>query len=205
MACEPACSGCARLRAAAREIVGEGGIEALSLASLAARTGQQLGEVAAHYATSGECLYQTYDEIACDLLHEVEDAFLEGSDWQEGFEISRKRMLERMTANPAEARLCFVETLRGDHELRRRRELNRRRMVDFLTRENARAANGDGMRPIQIELLIGAGFQAISTALGQDRCVDLAELEPRLVELESCFFPGARSAHLALAGSPPEL
>jgi hypothetical protein len=116
------------------------------------------------------------------------EAFDDGSDWQERFELSRKRILERLALNPAEARLCFVETLRGDRGLRRRREIHRRSMVDFLTRE-ARGADGDGMRPIQIELLIGAGFQAISAAVAQDGGVDLAELSPTLADLEGCFLP----------------
>lgn len=189
MACEPGCPGCERLRAAALELVGEAGIENLSLERLAARAGSQPAAVAAHYATSSECVYETYDEVAHDLRREMMDAFDDGSDWQEGFELSRKRIVERLALNPAEARLCFVETLRGDRGLRRRRDVNRRAMVDFLTREYARSANGDGMRPIQIELLIGAGFQAISTAVAQDGGVDLTELDGTLADLESCFLP----------------
>lgn len=189
MGCEPGCPGCERLRAAALELVGEEGIENLSLESLAARTGGQPAEVAAHYATSSECIYETYDEVACDLLREMVDAFGEGSDWHSGFVIARGRILERLAANPSEARLCFVETLRGDRELRRRRVINRRAIVDFLTREHARSANGDGLRPIQVELLIGAGFQAISGAVARDGVVDLAELDSRLEALEGCFLP----------------
>jgi hypothetical protein len=59
--------------------------------------------------------------------------------------------------------------------------------VNFLIHEYARSANGDGMRPIQIELLIGAGFQAISTTVAQDGSVDVAELDSRLAALEGCF------------------
>lgn len=189
MACEPGCPGCERLRAAALELVGEGGIENLSLESLATRAGTQPADVAAHYATSTECVYETYDEVASDLRREMIDAFDDGSDWQERFELSRKRILERLALHPAQARLCFVETLRGDRGLRRRRDVNRRSMVDFLTREYARDAGGDGMRPIQIELLVGASFQAISAALAQDGNVDLAELDATLADLESCFVP----------------
>lgn len=189
MGCEPGCPGCERLRAAALELVGEGGIEKLSLESLAERTGEPPAEVAAHYATSRECIYETYDEVASDLRREMMDAFEDGSDWHEGFELARRRILERLAINPAEARLCFVETLRGDRGLRRRRDMNRRSIVGFMTREYARSANGNGMRPIQIELLIGAGFQAISTAVAQDGGVDPAELDSRLADLDSCFFP----------------
>jgi AcrR family transcriptional regulator len=189
MGCERGCPGCERLRAAALELIGEGGIENLSLESLAARTGGEPAEVAAHYATSRECIYETYDEVAGDLRREMMEAFEDRSDWQEGFEAGRRRMLERLAANPAEARLCFVEPLRGDRGLRRRRDASRRSMVDFLTREYARSGDGTGMRPIQIELLIGAGFQAISRAVAQDGGVDPGELDSSLTALESCFLP----------------
>jgi AcrR family transcriptional regulator len=190
MACEPACPGCERLRAAALELVGEGGLEALSLGNLGERVGAEPAEVAKHYATANECLYETYDELASAMLREVVEAFREGSDWLEGFAISRKRLLERLAANPAEARVCFVETLRGDRELRRRRELNRRWIVEFLAQEHQRCGNGDGMQPMQIELLIGAGLHTISNAFS-DGGAELSELDTKLSELGSCFIPVA--------------
>ncbi len=188
MACEPSCPECERLRAAALELVGEGGIEALSHHNLGERVGAQPAEVAEHYPTASECLYETYDELAADMLGEVVEAFREGSDWLEGFAISRTRLLERIAANPAEARLCFVETLRGDRELRRRRELGRRRLLEFLAEEHARGGNGDGVQPIQIELLIGAGFHTISAAV-TDGGAELSDLEVRLSEIGGCFIP----------------
>jgi AcrR family transcriptional regulator len=189
MACTAACPECERLRAAALGLIGEKGIEGLSQEALAERSGVSPVQAAQHYATAADCLYETYDEVSRDLLREMVETFRESSDWQTGFELSRRRLLERLAANPAQARLCFVETLRGDRELRRRRDVRRRWIVEFIAKEYARSASGDGVPPIQIELLIGAECQAISTVVADGGASELPELEPRLDELEHCFVP----------------
>jgi AcrR family transcriptional regulator len=189
MSCQPGCATCQELREAALATVGEGGTEALSEHGLAERVGLPPGEFERHYRTAGECLYATYDEIACGVMRDMVDAFTEGEDWQSGFEFARRRLLERMAAHPAEARLCFVETVRGDRELRRRRDITRRWIVEFLTDEYALRRHEEGLPPLQIELLIGAGFQTISTAVAEGDAEDLVELEGKLAEIAGFFIP----------------
>lgn len=170
-------------------MVGEGGAEALSESGLAERVGLSPDEVGRHYGTVSECLYETYDETACDVLRDMVDAFGEADGWQSGFELSRHRLLERMAARPAEARLCFVETVRGDRELRRRRDVTRRWLVEFLTREYTRRRHEEDLPPLQIELLIGAGFQTISSAVAEGDGDHLIELDGKLAEIAGFFIP----------------
>jgi AcrR family transcriptional regulator len=187
MSCGAGCLVCERLRGAALEIVGEGGIEALSQERLADRLGMTAEQVCRHYATSSACIYDTYDELACDVLRDMVDAFAQGDDWQAGFDLSRHRLLERMAAHPAQARLCFVETTRGDRELRRRRDITRRWIVEFLQREHERRNHGEPMPVMQLEMLIGAGFQTISSAVADGDTADLSELEPKLAQVAGFF------------------
>jgi AcrR family transcriptional regulator len=189
MSCQPACATCERLREAALSIVGEGGTQALSEQGLAERVGLPPDELARHYPSVGECVYETYDEIVCDILRDMVDAFAGGGGWQSGFELARRRLLERMAAHPAEARLCFVETVRGDRELRRRRDITRRWVVQFLTQEYTRRRHEEELPPLQIELLIGAGFQTISTAVAEGEADDLVELDEKLAEIAGFFIP----------------
>lgn len=189
MSCQPACAICEEAREAVLATVGEGGTEALSEDGLAERVGLPVDELRRHYRTVAECLYETYDEIACEVLRDMVDAFAEGQDWQSGFELARRRLLERMAARPAEARLCFVETVRGDRELRHRRDITRRWIVDFLTREYARRRKEEELPPLQIELLIGAGFQTISSAVAEGDGDDLIELDGKLAEIAGFFIP----------------
>lgn len=189
MSCTPACAICERLRGATLEIVGESGIEGMTIDRLASRVGLAASDVLHHYATPVDCIYETYDEVVCDVLRDMVAAFDEGSDWQSGFEISRRRLLERMADNPAEARLCFVETARGDRELRRRRDVTRRWIIEFLAREHERRQEQEALPEIQFEMLIGAGFQTISGAVADGDAAELSELEPKLAAIAGYFVP----------------
>lgn len=189
MSCQPGCSTCEKLREAALATVGEGGTQALSERGLSERIELPPGAFTRHYRTVAECLYETYDEIVDEVLRDMVDAFAGGDGWQSSFELSRRRLLERMAARPAEARLCFVETVRGDRELRRRRDVTRRWIVEFLTREYARRRHEEELPPLQIELLIGAGFQTISSAVADGAGEDLTELDGKLAEIAGFFIP----------------
>ena len=189
MSCETGCLTCECLRDAALEIVGQEGMEALSQERLASKVGVSASEVSEHYRTAADCLYDTYDRVVANVLRDLRESFAQGDDWQTGFELSRRRLLEGMSARPAEAWLCFVETTRGDRELRRRREMTRRSIVEFLTREYERRNWDDPLPPIQLEMLIGAGFQVISTAILEGDVVDLVDLEAQLEQVQGCFIP----------------
>ena len=187
MSCEPVCADCERLRGAALGLVGEGGIEAVSHQSLAARTGLPPLDVALHYPSASDCVYETYDEVSAGVLLDMAGAFGEGESWGSGFELSRQRLLVRMAARPAEARLCFVEPMRGDRRLRRRRGANRRWILEFLQSEYDRRRERERLPEIQFELLIGAGFQAISSTVADGHAAELPELESQLADLAGMF------------------
>lgn len=189
MSCQPACATCEQLRAAALQIVGDVGIGALSHESLVARVGLSPQEAAAHYPVLDACLYETYDEEASELVRTVVGAFEDEDDWESGFGRSRAHLIEWLLAHPAGARLLFVEAVRGNRELRRRRELSRRQIVGFFRGQYARSAEGDGVPALQIELLIGAGFQLISGAVAEGDPEAILELEHKLAELEGFFIP----------------
>jgi len=180
MSCVPACTTCERLRAATLELVGEAGVDGLSLQALADRGALTRADVARHYPTASACLYETYDEVSASIALDMAGAFAQGPSWVTGFELARRQLLTRVAAHPAQARLCFVEVLRGDRELRLRRQVTRRWIVDFLTGEYERRRQSEHLPELQIELLIGAGFHAISNAVSGSS--DEAALEHRLAE-----------------------
>jgi hypothetical protein len=188
--CTPACSICAQLRAAVLEIVGNDGIEALTKERLSTEAGVAADELDAHYPTVASCLYDTYEEVSLGVYEDFVDAFRAEPAWRRALTIGGRRLLERMAARPAEARLCFVEVLRGDHELLRRRVAARRRMVELFARElRRRLDEQDDVPEMQLELLIGAGFQAIAQAVSDGQVADLPELEPELISRANVFEP----------------
>jgi AcrR family transcriptional regulator len=195
MSCKPECLGCEYLRRSALEIIAAVGVEGLSTEALARQAGLASREVLRHYATATDCLYATYDEVADDVLRDLVDAFAEIDDWQSAFELSVRRLVERLAADPGEARLCFGATVGSHRELRRRRDHTRGWVVQFLARERAlregeaEAEHERERHALQIELLIGAGFHVIASAVADREPADLAELESKLAVVAGSFIP----------------
>jgi AcrR family transcriptional regulator len=188
--CILGCPVCERLRAAALEIIGDHGIAALSVGRLAERCGLNVNEIRAHYPTATSCLYATYDEVARAVYEDFAEAFRSEPGWRRALALCGRVLLARMARRPAEARLCFVEVLRGDHELLRRRVAARRRMVQLFVREFERRREDAGaLAPMQLELLIGASFQMISSAVADGRIEELPELEEELISRANVFQP----------------
>jgi hypothetical protein len=143
----------------------------------------------AHYPSSSVCLSETYEEVSRSVLDDFKAAFEAEKGWRDALTAGARRLLERMAAHPAEARLCFQEILRADHELLRRRDAARKRMVDLFVRELRRRQRDGPVPRTQLELLIGAGFQAIATAVAEDRNARLPELLAELTSRAYVFEP----------------
>ena len=188
MSCQPGCRFCERLRAAALELVGSGGLEGLTLHTLSERAGCTVEEVRDHYATEWECLWATYDEVSFGLFLELASGFAEPGSWESAVARALRRLLARLAANPAEARLCFVEALRGDRRLRGHYAKTRLSVVELFANEHRRRGRR-GESELQIELLVGAAVQAIAGAVVGGRVRELHELEYRLLELPEVFTP----------------
>jgi hypothetical protein len=127
--------------------------------------------------------------VAFSIYEDFANAFAAETGWRKGLRRAGVTLLRRMSANPGEARLCFVEVLHSDHELRRRREANRRRLVDLFVSELGRRRDHPERFRIQLELLIGAGFHAIAHAVARGKVDKLAALEPELATRAFVFEP----------------
>lgn len=191
MSCQPACPICSRLREAALELVGGGGTEALSHEALERAAGLPEGEAARHYPRVSGCLHETYMELSEQRMAEMAQTFSEAQSWDSAFALARSQLLAHMAAHPAEARLCLVETLRGDRRLRRLRDTRRRELVAFL--DDQRLRFGGSSSRLQIELLVGAMFHEMSEAVDAGRTAELPALESRLHDLAHLFDPGGRT------------
>jgi AcrR family transcriptional regulator len=180
---------CVQLRGAALSIVGDDGIESLTLDRLADRAGLSVDEARQHYPDLTECLYETYEEVSSSIYEDFVRCFAEEPRWRSALTLGGRTLLERMAANPAEARLCFFDILRGDHELLRRREAARRRLVDLFVVELGRRRGEPEQFRIQLELLIGAAFQAIAAAVATGGLDELPRLERELESRAFVFEP----------------
>ena len=195
--CREACSICVRLQEAALAIIGEAGSEALSHEALEVEAGLVPGEAVRHYPTVESCVVAVYDRVCGELLGEFARAFSFATSWDAALASAQRRVLSRLATHPAEARLCFLEPVRGDRELRRCRDLRRRRLVDFLTEQRRRLEPGAVTSPVQIELLVGATFQEIVTMVEAGRAAELTDLDARVDDVIRLFGPSSQQPGFA--------
>jgi hypothetical protein len=187
--CSSACPTCARLRATALTIVGADGIDGLTYARLA-EDAQLSGESARdHYPTASACLCDTYEEVSRSIYEDFKSAFAVQPGWRDALRLATRTLVHRITKHPDEARLCFAEILQGDHELLRRREASRQRMVGLFERELRRRCDWPEPVRMQVELLLGGGFHAIASAVTEDRLTESESLNAELESRMSVFEP----------------
>ena len=189
MSCEWACQTCASIRSATLQLVGERGLTGVNLDLLAEQTGLTRDELCEHYPSVEDCLSDTYEEVSMDLIAMLAESFARGKSWADGLVRGHARVLARLAHRPAEARLLFVEVLRGDRELLWRRESMRALMVQLLTSEHSARSEREDLPPMQHELLVGASFQLISSHVAEGQIDELPELAPELAELAGIFEP----------------
>jgi hypothetical protein len=185
--CKEDCAVCAALRAAALRLAGAEGIEALTIERLWLEAGLSNGPTLPHYVSARSCLYDTYDYVSSSVYKDFAAAFAAEPDWSAALRLATETLLGRMAARPDEARFCFVEVLRGDHELLRRRDTNRRRLLSLFTREHALRRGHAAASEMQLEMLIGSSFQTIAACVAGGDFSALSALGPELESRASVF------------------
>lgn len=145
--------------------------------------------LAEHYGGAAGCLYATYEEVATAIHDDFAIALASELKWYDALRAGSVGLLRRLSDRPAEARLCFAEILQGDYELLRRREASRRRLVGLFVRELGRRRDEPELVRMQLELLIGACFQAIATAVAAGEGSELERLAPELESRAFVFEP----------------
>ena len=143
----------------------------------------------AHYQTVQSCLHDTYDHVARSVYQEFAAAFAAEQGWEDALRLAAGTLLRRMAARPDEARFCFIEVLRGDHELLRRRDASRRRLIALLVQELGRECEQPQHFALQLELLIGSSFQTIATSIAHGEVAHLPALQPELESRAYVFAP----------------
>lgn len=151
--------------------------------------GVDLATLSQHYGDASGALCATYDEVAAAIYEEIADALASERGWYDALRAGGLALLRHLNTHPAEARLCFAEIHKGDHQLLRRRASSRRRLVSLFVRELGRRREEPELYAVQLELLIGASFQAIATAVSEGSVEQLEQLAPELESRAFVFEP----------------
>src|ERR1700742_2823249 len=119
-----------RLRAALLDVLAETPLQDVTEREIAARAGIAALRFGEFYRDVDECVLDTFDRLAEDLLAQFAQAFDVPGDWHERFAHAIDTALEWLIRTPGAARLWFLEARRAaDGELLAHRPRARGRLI----------------------------------------------------------------------------
>lgn len=175
-----------RLRAALLDVLAETPMRAVTQRDLAARAGIAAPRFGEFYRDVDECVLDTFDRLAEDLLAQFAQAFDVPGDWHERFVNAIDESLLWLLRSPGAMRLWFLEARRtSDGELLAHRNEARERLIDIVT--DPREGVVLDVPELHVEFLFGALSHAAYDELAAGG--DGASAGRRLRELLVLFEP----------------
>lgn len=186
-----------RLLSAMMEVLVEHGYEGATVGRVCKRAGVSRRTFYDLYDEREDCLLDAFEAGVERLTARVVPAYMGEKSWREGVRAALLGLLEYFDAEPALARLCLVETLKGGPPVLARR----RAVVDALTsaidagREQTKAADPP---PLTAESVVGGAISVIHTRLGMSGARPLIELTGPLMSMIVLPYLGPAAARKEL-------
>ena len=146
------------------------------------------------FSNREECLAAVLEDVLALVRGEIAAAGLEGLAWRERVRGGLWAILAFLDREPALARVCVVQALRGGTEVLERREeilVGLARVVDEGRLEGAR---GRGCTPLTAEGVVGAGFAIVYARLLRGERKPLTGLLGELMGMIVLPYLGAAAA-----------
>jgi hypothetical protein len=170
------CGTCATLRRAIIEASAAFGVANVDAQLLADVAGVPIDAVTQHGPGSvAGWIASAYAQATDGLQTEFENDFAAGSSWNDGLRLATDRLVSTLADDPARARFCYVEILRGDQRLRAQREAVRHRSIELFTRQYEARHGGGELPHVKLELACNSIIHVISTHAREGRVSELPD------------------------------
>jgi AcrR family transcriptional regulator len=154
-----------RLLAAAVRAVEELGYTQATVAHITRRARVSRRTFYELFANREECMAAVLESVVCDIAGEIAQAGLEGLSWRERVRGGLWAILSFLDGEPALARLCVVQSLRGGQGVLERREEVLEGLAAVVDEGRLEGARGEGCPPLTAEGLVGAAFAIVYARL----------------------------------------
>jgi AcrR family transcriptional regulator len=194
----------ARLLSATIRAVDELGYSNTSVAHITSRARVSRRTFYELFADREACVAASLDDVIALVEREIAASGLAGLLWRERVRIGLWRILSFFDREPAIARVCVVQALRGGPQILKAREVLLGRLaaiVDEGRLENARAEEGTSL---VAEGLVGAAFSVVYTRLLRGDPEPLTDLLGELMGLIVLPYLGSAAARREQARPVPE-
>jgi AcrR family transcriptional regulator len=153
------------------------------------------------------CLGALIQDVIVRIEGEIARAGLEGLSWRERVRGGLVAILSFFDREPALARVCVVQSLRGGPDVLRRREEIFARLIVVLDegRDEGAASRGGGVTELTAEGLIGAALAIVYARLqrGAEDTPSLTSLTGELMSMIVLPYLGAAAARRELSRTLP--
>ncbi len=166
-------------------------------ASISRRTFYEL------FANREECLTAAFEDLVGTIGAEVSPADLEHLPWRERIRTGLWRILAFFDREPALARVCVVQVLRGGPHVLERREEILAGLATVVDEGQSEGARGAECTPLTAEGLVGAAFGIVHARLLRDEHEPLVSLLPELMGMIVLPYLGPAAARREQARKVP--
>jgi AcrR family transcriptional regulator len=106
-----------RLLDATETLIAEKGATGTTIEAIVKAAGISTVTFYEHFRNKDECFVVAFERAVEELRAEVAEAVPAGAAWSEQVKLGLEALLSALDAEPARARLCFVEAQRGGREM----------------------------------------------------------------------------------------
>ncbi len=151
------------------------------------------------------CLAALFEDVVATIEQEIAAADLEGAGWRERVRGGLGAILAFFDREPALARVCVVQALRGGPEVLERREAILARLARAIDEGRGTHSRAAECTPLTAEGLVGAAFTIVYARLLRGEPRPLTELVGELMSMIVLPYlgPAAARRELARAQSAP--
>jgi AcrR family transcriptional regulator len=183
-----------RLLVAAVSAVDELGYADATVADITSRARVSRRTFYELFSSREECLATVFDDVIALFEDELTAAGLEGLTWRERVRVGLWVILSFLDREPALARVCVVQALRGGPAVLERREAILARLAGVVDGGRLEGARGGECTALTAEGLVGAAFTIVYSRLLRGEQGPLTGLLGELVGMIVLPYQGAAAA-----------
>ncbi len=193
----------ARVLGALREVVGEQGVGAVTVANVVARAGVSRRTFYELFADRDACLLAALDEAFATVARRVAPPFEAEGRWRERVRASLVALLELFEEQPDLGALCVVHALGVGPAALERRERVLRALAEAVEEGGAEARRGHEPAPLAAEGVVGAVLAVLHARLSRQTTQPLTTLVGPLMSMIVLPYLGRGAAARELALPAP--
>ena len=195
----------ARLLAGAVRAVDELGYTSATVAHITARASVSRRTFYELFADREECFAAVLDDVASQLRAELAAAGLRDLSWRERVRGGLLTILAFFDREPALARVCLIQALRGGSLVRSRREQLVAQLEAVVDEGREIASRGSGCSPLTAEGVVGGALAIVYARLQRATPTPLTGLANELMGILALPYLGAAAARREQTRPVPSL